>query len=652
MFLSRTSEIKLPIKKKEIVNINKMTPNPGRKENILKESEEKYKLMLDNAYDLITIINDKFVPEYINEKAYLDLLGYSKEDIIGKSPLLPFHPDDHELAINTLKKGFKNGEGKNEIRVKHKDGNYICLESKGRTFIDANGKRKVIIISRDITRRKETEQKLRYSEEKYRSLINDLIDIILEVDLKGVVTYVSPQCFDLIGYHPHELIGTNALKFIYRDDVSIIADSMKNAFKTKTMISVSIYRLVHKNGDNIFVSARGKYVNVNGTEKFIIVIRDLTIQKKIEHNLRLSEEKSRLISENATDIISIINKTFQLVYINEIPLLEIGGYSVSELIGKSGIDLIHPDDREKTTKLLLEGFKTGECFIETRIKHKLGHYFISETNGKLFIDKDGEGKLLLFIRDITKRKNAENKIIAENKELRELSQIKSELITKASHEFKTPLSSIYAASQFLIRDYGERLDGEVLDFLKIIHRGGRKLKQLIENLLDVSNVESDNLNLHFKKENLTQLINECITDLMYLANERSICIRNELQEEINLEIDRIRIEQVMNNLLTNAIKNTPPEGKIYINSRITSKSVEISIKDTGVGLTKKEKELLFQKFKKFNRDIKRLDIENEGSGLGLYISKEIIELHNGSILVVSEGRNKGSTFTIRLPNSN
>ena len=96
--------------------MNKMLTNTGRKE---RKSEGKYKLFLDNANDLITIINDKFIPEYINNKAYFNFLGYSEEDIIGKSPMLPFHPDDYELAISSLKQGFKQGEGKNKIRVKH-----------------------------------------------------------------------------------------------------------------------------------------------------------------------------------------------------------------------------------------------------------------------------------------------------------------------------------------------------------------------------------------------------------------------------------------------------------------------------------------------------------------------------------------------------
>jgi len=120
-------------------------------------------------------------------------------------------------------------------------------------------------------------------------------------------------------------------------------------------------------------------------------------------------------------------------------------------------------------------------------------------------------------------------------------------------------------------------------------------------------------------------------------------------EEIILELDRIRIEQVIINLLSNAIKFTPSYGNIYINSNISDQWVEISIKDTGIGLTKEEKGTLFQKFGKIHRDSDGIEGEFGGSGLGLYISKEIVELHNGKIFVKSKGRNKGSTFTIKLP---
>jgi len=504
-----------------------MPTNPDKKENVLKGSEEKYKLMLDNANDLISIINDKFVHEYINEKAYFDLLGYSEEDIIGKSPLIPLHPDDQKIGIKALKNGFKFGEGRNEMRVKHKEGHYLWLENKGKTFIDADGKKKAIIISRDITERKKAEFKIKESEEKYK-----------------------------------------------------------------------------------------------------------------------------LISENANDLIFIVSENLKIEYVNKKPLLKLTGYLIDEVIGKRALKYIHLDDAENAMETFYKAFeKEGHETIEARVKHKNGHYIFVEINGSLFYNEKGEPKALLITRDITDRKNAERHIIAENKELMELSQIKSELITKASHEFKTPLSSIYGASQILLKDFKDQLGEDALGFVKMIHRGGQKLKQLIENLLDLPGVESGKLTLTINKENLSEIIKECISHLDYLANERNINISYTLPKELNLEIDGIKFQQVVNNLLSNAIKNTPPEGKIIITSKITNKWVEVSFKDTGIGLTKKEKELLFQKYGKINRNIKNLNIDIDGSGLGLYISKEIIELHKGNILVKSMGRNKGSTFTIRLPNS-
>lgn len=628
-----------------------MSPDPKINEKKLKESEEKYKLILENANDLITIINENLEHEYINEKAYFELLGYTKEDIIGKTPLTPLHPDDTKIAIKALRDGFKYGEGRNEMRVRHKDGHYLWLEHKGKTFIDTDGKRKAIIISRDITERKKVEQITKESEEKHRSLINHLTDIILEIDLKGIVSYVSHQCYDIMGYQPSELIGKNALNYIHPEDALIIAEAMKNSLQFKEMISVPNYRLLHKNGNIIYASARGKYVNFNGNEKYIVAIRDITFQKKIEQELKLSEEKYRLISENANDLISIVNKNLELEYMNEIPLLNLCGYNVDELIGKKGIDLIHPDDHKKVAKSFTEAFKKGEGSVETRVRHKLGHYIITETNGKLFIDNDGEEKLLLISRDITERKNAEKLIIEQNKELLELSQIKSELIMRASHELKTPLSSMYAAAQFLLINFEDQFEEEALGFIEIIYRGSQKLRQLIDNLLDVSRVEANKLNLNLQEENLVGIIDDCCNDLKYWADKREINLILELPKEIIVEIDKFRMEQVVINLLSNAIKYTPPKGKIFITLNVNDQWVDLSIRDTGIGLTKKEKELLFQKFGKIKRDIKGLDLDLEGSGLGLYISKEIVELHNGKILVESKGRNKGSTFTIRLPKS-
>ncbi|MFX0035387.1 MAG: PAS domain S-box protein [Candidatus Hermodarchaeota archaeon] len=618
-------------------------------EKFVNQSEEKFKMILENANDLITIINEEFRHEYINEKAYFNLLGYTSEDIIGKTPLIPLQPDDIKIVEKALRNGFKYGEGTNEMRVRHKDGHFLWLEHKGKTFIDTDGKRKAIIISRDISERKKIEKLIKESERKYRSMVNNLSDIILEGDSKANVTFISPQCYEIMGYHPSELIGKNAFNYIHPEDVPKIVESMKIGLKTKEIISVPRYRLLHKNGNIVYVSARGKYVIMNGIERFIVVIRDITTQTKIEQKLKESEERYRLISENANDLICILNEHLELEYVNKKPFLKILGYNYDELIGKNGLEFVHPDDREYLINEFKKPNKLREEPIEASLRHKNGHFLTLEANAQFFIDKEGKQKILVIARDISERKKVETMIIEENKELLELSQTKSELIMNVSHELKTPLSSIYAASQILLKGFKDQFGEQTIGFLEMIYRGGQKLKQLIENLLDISRVESGKFNLNPQKENLVEIVNECIDDLRYWADKRSIIINTEFPKELFVLIDRIRIEQVITNLLSNAIKYTPLKGNIYINLDSEDQFVEISVRDTGIGLTKKEQKNLFQKFGKTERFGKDLEVETESSGLGLYISKEIIELHKGKILVKSQGRNKGSTFTIKLP---
>ena len=620
-----------------------MAKNPNTEERRLKKSADKFKFILDNANDLITIINENLIHEYINEKAYFDLLGYKSEDIIGKTPLTPLHPDDIKRGRKILLDGFKRGEGRSEMRIRHKKGHYLWLESRGKTFIDTDGTRKAIIISRDISERKENEQ-------KFMGIIKNLTDIILEVDLKGIVTYVSPQCYDIMGYQPNELIGKNALKYIYSEDVPKIAEAMKKALKIEDMISVPLYRLVHKNNNILFASARGKRVSTNGNDRFIVTIRDITIQRKTEQKLKKSETMYRLISENANDLILIIGINLKVEYVNEKPLLKLTGYSLNEVMGKRVLNYIHPEDQLKNLEIFQEAFeKENQGTVESRLRHKNGHYIYVEINGRLFYDENGEPKAILIARDITERKKAEKSIMEDYKKLEELSQIKSELILQTSHEFKTPLNSIYAASQLLLRNFKEQFNDKALEFIEMIYRGSQKLKHLIENMLDASKVESGKLKLTLEKEDLVEILNNCIFDLKYWADMKNIDIDVKAPEKFILKVDQIRIEQVIVNLISNAIKYTPLNGKISISLIDKQKWVEISIKDTGIGLTKKEKEGLFQKFGKIERPSKQLDIEIEGSGLGLYISKEIVELHKGEIFAESKGRNKGSTFKIILP---
>ncbi|MFW9990397.1 MAG: ATP-binding protein [Candidatus Odinarchaeota archaeon] len=369
----------------------------------------------------------------------------------------------------------------------------------------------------------------------------------------------------------------------------------------------------------------------------------------VNEELRDSEKKYKMILDNANDLITILNDKLEHEYINENAFFDSLGYLREELIGKNPLLNIHPDDLKIATKTIRNIFRYGESRSEMRLMHKDGHYIWFEHKGKQFIDTGGITKAVIISRDISERKKAESIHLEEYKKLEELSQIKSELIMKASHELKTPLNSVYAASQFLLRNFKEQFRENELNYLEIIYRGSRKLSLLIDNLLDISKLESDELQLDLKDEDLVELIQDCVNDLTLRAHKRKINIKIDISQKCILSIDRIRLEQVIINLISNAIKFTPSNGDIFINLDDKKESIEISVKDTGIGITKKEKGQLFKKFSKIDRDDDNSEIITEGAGLGLYISKEIVELHKGKITVQSQGRNKGTTFIISLP---
>ncbi len=237
----------------------------------------------------------------------------------------------------------------------------------------------------------------------------------------------------------------------------------------------------------------------------------------------------------------------------------------------------------------------------------------------------------------------------ENKKTSKTNQFELDILSTASHELKTPLNSIYSASYVLINSYKEKFNGKPLEYIEIIYNSCQKLINLIENLLDISRIESGYMKLNLRNENIVEIIRDCIKDIMYLAEKRNIFLKMDLPEKEYLKVEKVKIEQVLTNLLSNAIKNTPPKGTVLISLNKKEKNVEIQIKDTGVGFTEVEKENLFEKFGKIKRCEENMNIASEGSGLGLYITKEIVNLHGGQIWMDSEGRNKGCIFYFTLP---
>jgi signal transduction histidine kinase len=254
----------------------------------------------------------------------------------------------------------------------------------------------------------------------------------------------------------------------------------------------------------------------------------------------------------------------------------------------------------------------------------------------------------VIVQDFTERKKVEQLIIEENKKLLELDEIKNEIINRFSHELKTPLTSIFGAIDLLQSQIKGKLTEEESELLQHINYGSIKLRELIFKMIDSMRLDKTEIRLSFQETDIIRIIRNSYEELKYFCESRNLNIILNLPETYYFKADEERIKQVFSNLISNAIKNTPPYGVITLDLIDGDKYCDLIIKDTGVGFTDAEIKNLFQKFGKIERYGMNLDVDNEGMGLGLFISKKIIEMHNGEILVESEGRNKGSMFTIRL----
>ncbi|MCP4760703.1 MAG: PAS domain S-box protein, partial [archaeon] len=301
----------------------------------LMESDEKLISILEYSSDLFAIVNNKLEYEYINEEVYQEVLGYSKEELMGRNRVDIIHPDDLKKSLEGARIGFQTGEYKTLIRIKSKEGKWLWIESKGKTFVDSKGNTKAFLIGRDITEKKEAEQRLKESENKFLNLINNMSDVLVELDEKGKIIYISPQSLGMFGYKPEEIIGKNLSVFVHPKDLPIITKNIRKSLKYDESVTIE-YRGLHKNGNYVSISVKGNKNISEGKLRYIGVLRDMTEQIESERkNREIEKNKKRLkrISQIEPEIrfwkliqpkkdISVIEKTRKMLdtVIDTIPI--------------------------------------------------------------------------------------------------------------------------------------------------------------------------------------------------------------------------------------------------------------------------------------------------------------------------------------------
>ena len=584
--------------------------------------------MSEGVY-LIRIVDGTIV--YTNPRLE-EMFGYNPGEIIGKHVSIvnaPADKDPEDKAEEILGILEEKGHWHGEILNIKKDGTQFWCYSNVSTFDHPEYGTVIASINTDITERKKIKKEIidlsRFPSENPNP--------VLRVNKENVI-YINNAGLRVFNINKGEMIPSE-LKDIVDEAF------MKNkTLNLETRLNDKIYLF------DITPIQEGGYVNIYG--------RDINELKLAEQKLKESEEKFRKMFTGSPIAITLYDSDAKLIDANKACLDLINVTDVEKI---KGFDLFQDPNLPNYAKDQLKNnqsvrFEIQYDFDEVEDSLKANRY------GTLFCDasitpiKKEDGSVIYYlnqVQDISERKQAENLIKEEIKKLSELDRIKSKFIYRASHELKTPLNSIMSASTILLdtcKDYLERND---IKLLEVINKGGKRLEKLAQDLLDALKLESNVLDLKKEEINVIKLIKSIFNDLGSLLLERNLTINSNTNENIMVLVDKNRIEQVIINILTNAINNTPPMGKISVLLDLKDNFVDIKINDNGIGFTEEEMGKIFKKFGKIERSGMGMDINTEGTGLGLYISREIVELHGGEIWVESEGRNKGTKVTIRLP---
>jgi len=673
------------------------TTKRKRLEKELAESDEWHRALVETAGKAgygITILQNTPEQEaaviFANSEA-TRILGFSQEEALGMSAWDFFEPSElAEIQQRYIQR--QKGQQVNshyEAALLHKDGRRIPVEAS-LSLMNYQGKAATVIhfediterkrvekelnrhrnqleelveertaelqrineqLQQEITERKQVESALQQSEEYHRSLIENALDAIVILNEDLSVRYESPAFERILGYKLEERVGKNAFELTHPDDVPEAFNALVRLLQDPDFAPHFEVRGLHKDGSWRTLEAICKSLIDNHVVKGIVVnVRDVTERKQTEEKLLASEKYFRYLIENASDAISILDRDGTMRY--ESPAFEhILGHKLEDRLGGGPFDLVHLDDIPKAAATFTDLLQNPGSVrqVEVRGRHKDGSWRTLEVIARNLLDDPLVKGLVANYRDITERKQAEEKLqqlYEEEKDLRQ--QLEAEMkrrveFTRAlAHELKTPLTPMLISSQVLA---SELKKGPLLSLARNINKGALNLNSRIDELLDVAKGEIGLLHLQPQTLDIVPLLKEVAEYVTPLASKRRQSLVLELPDSLPLiKADKGRVRQVLMNLLNNAFKFTPDGGKITLRALNKHDSLVIEVEDNGPGIERKGQQHLFEPYHPMGVDEEHLS----SLGLGLALCKMLVQLHGGQIWAKSQP-GKGSTFGFSLP---
>ncbi|MGA3116470.1 MAG: PAS domain S-box protein [Syntrophobacteraceae bacterium] len=558
-------------------------------------------------------------------------------------------------AFDAAEEGLLEELGKNlahgimALRVRKERAEAVVGLERARAELEDRVVERTAQLRQEILDRELAEESLRHSEQKYRELVENANSIILRMDVLGRVTFFNEFAQKFFGYEERELLGRSVIGTIVpetetggRDLVQMIRELASHPERFERSENENVRR----NGERVWIAWTNKPVrDQSGRLTGILCIgNDITELKSAEMQLQIF----RKFADNAGEAMAMADLDGRITYMNTALLDMLGETEWTPGQDKNFMDCFRMEQRQRLQAEILpvlftHGDWTGEMDVLTRD----GRQIPALVNLFLIRDDAGQPKYIAeIITDMTHQKEAELEILRAKDLAESADRMKSAFLASMSHELRTPLNSIIGFTGILLQGLAGPLNEEQKKQMGMIQKSARHLLQLINDVLDISKIEAGQLTLSIEQYDLCESLKSVLQIIRPMAEKKGLKLTVDIDSAVcNMVSDRRRVEQILINLVNNAIKFTD-YGEVRIKSSVDEMRLITSITDTGIGISAQNITTLFETFRQIDTGLTR---SYEGTGLGLSICRRLVEMLGGEIWATSEGEQKGSTFTFTLP---
>jgi PAS domain S-box-containing protein len=619
-------------------------------------AEAQYQALIEQIPAVVYTesLGDSGTYTYISPQAEA-IFGFSPAEILAfpGASIERIHPDDRDRVRREGERTTVSGEPfRLEYRLQARDGRWVHVRDEAVLIRDASGTPLHWQgILTDVTEQRQAEQALRHSEERFQALVQNSYEVIIVLDAEGRRRYVSPSITRVLGYDPAELVDGDALDLLHPDDVPILQEALADCVRGAAQTPPLELRYRHRDGGwRYFETVGTNLLHEPAVGGVVLNSRCITARKATEDALRESEARFHGAFDDAPMGLALVTPApegrFQQVNRAFCDLL---GYTPAELSGMTFQEITHPDDLAddlaQAARLWageIDGYR-----LEKRFLHKEGHAVWAQLTVSAVRDPSGARYAISHVEDISARRHLDMEratMLASEREytrqLRELAEMRAHLTEMVAHDLRAPVAALRLMTDMLAT--GELTPAAQAETLQSMRGQIDQMNRLVSDVAASAAAERDDFVVQLQPVALAVLLDGAAVFARTTLTEHDFAMK--ATPTVQVWCDPERISQVLGNLLGNAATHTPPGTVVSLTAKRHGQHVRFEVTNQGPPIPPEEMELIFEKF---GRGRAAVDNRTAGTGLGLYLSRRIVEAH-GSELWVNSTLEHGTTFGFDL----